>query len=80
MANEISALKEALRIIRDECNSHRGKPAGYSPTCSSCPLSIDGYICGVIGIDPSIPGNYKFEPCNWNLIYDVRLIQKAKEK
>lgn len=79
MKNEISALQSALRVIQSECDQHMGSGAGHSPSCSRCPLSINGSVCGVIGIDANLPGNYKMAPYKWDLVYDVRLIRKKEE-
>ena len=79
-STDIATLQEALQTIRSECNLHRGSRAGYSPSCSSCPLSSDGRVCGILGVDVDYDENWRKAPCEWKLLYDVRLFVPKEKK
>lgn len=73
---DINKLKEALQLIHSECKFHN---SSGSPTCSACPLSPDGFACGIVGTNVHHGDNWKKAPNNWKLLYDVRLFTKEEK-
>jgi len=70
--NDVQELQNALRIIKSECDFHKG-------SCSMCPLAIEDYRCGVTGESTCGNGDYKRKPQYWE-IPEIKLLKKTEKK
>lgn len=72
MSNDYNKLRDSLLTIKQECTYHKD-------SCSSCPLSIDTYTCGVTGERMLGDYDYRKKPQYW-IIPSIHLMEKPVEK
>lgn len=64
--SNIKNIQAALNTIQDVCKE--------SSMCSSCPLVINGWVCGITGKAEDQYSNQR--PKYWKLVSDIKLFKE----